>query len=216
MNSAYQSQVQEIFAILDQSIPDPQIELEYCGNPYHLVISVLLSAQSTDKQVNKATIDLYKIVHTPEDMLALGHDKLIEHVNSIGLYNTKASNIMKLSARLIAFYNSVIPQTRDELMTLAGIGRKSADVILNALFGQPTVAVDTHVFRVCNRLGICDMNNHDKMATYLEAELPQHLDQAMMIKANQLLVLHGRYTCKAVNPKCTTCPLRHVCKFVAL
>jgi endonuclease III len=203
--------IKQIFSILDEYIPDAYIELDHKEDAYMLLVGVVLSAQSTDKQVNKATEFLFRVADTPEKMVALGVDKLSEMVNSIGLYRTKAKNIIKLSQILIEKYNSHVPNNREDLMSLPGVGRKSADVMLNVVYGKPTIAVDTHVFRVSTRLGLSDMKTRDKMSEDLEKMLPQHLDPEMVHKAHHLMVLHGRYTCKAIKPRCGECPLYDLC-----
>ncbi|MCP5322939.1 MAG: endonuclease III [Candidatus Paracaedibacteraceae bacterium] len=202
------SRIYEIFQRLSDHIPIPETELKYT-NPYTLLIAVVLSAQSTDKGVNKATDHLFKIVSTPQDMVYLGLDKLKEHIKTIGLFNTKAKNIMALSQKLIDEYNSIVPSTREELMRLPGVGRKTANVVLNVVFNQPTIPVDTHVARVSNRLDLTTAIHPDK----IEAELEQIIPSIFLKSAHHLLILHGRYTCIARKPKCSNCILNDLCKY---
>ena len=204
--------IKTIFDILHHEIPQAAIELEY-EDPYCLLVSVVLSAQSTDVQVNRATRELFPVANSPEKMLALGYDGLCSYVNSVGLYKTKSKNIIRLSQILIEKHGGNVPETKEELMALPGVGLKSANVILNVLHHLPTMAVDTHVFRVATRLDISHTKTRDSMSIELEKILPKHLDSQMLVLAHHLLVLHGRYTCKAVNPKCSQCPLAHICKF---
>ena len=202
-----------IFNILDKAIPIPSTELEYDEDPYLLLVSVRLSAQSTDTQVNKVTKHLFPVANTPQQIIDLGYEKLTSIINSIGLYKNKAKDIINFSHKLIEEHNGKVPSSREALMSLPGVGRKSADVILNVLFNKPTVPVDTHVFRVCHRLSISNIRNRDKMAAYLEQELPNHLTHDLMLKAHHLMVLHGRYTCTAKKPKCDICPLKNYCTY---
>ncbi len=205
--------INEIFGILDKNIVVAETELEYI-NPYTLLVAVVLSAQSTDVQVNKVTDVLFDIIDTPEKMIEFGIEKLIKLISSIGLYKTKGKNIIALSQILIEKFHSIVPNTRDALMSLPGVGRKSADVMLNIVYNQPTIAVDTHVFRVCRRLDLAKSNIRDKMAEELENDLPKHLSNELLHKAHHLLVLHGRYTCQAKKPKCAHCPLAYLCNSV--
>lgn len=203
--------VSKIFNLLSEEIKIPQTELEFEDNPYTLMVAVILSARSTDKQVNRATEKLFRVVSTPEQMLQLGLDGLYSYINSVGLYKSKGQRIIDCSKILIEKHNSKLPTTREELMSLPGIGRKSADVLLNILFDKPTVAVDTHVFRVANRLELSESTTRDKMAEELERDLPKALDGAQMQVAHHLLVLHGRYICKARKPECARCVLYDLC-----
>ena len=194
--------IDQFFTILSQKNPHPTTELEY-KNPYTLLVAVVLSAQSTDVGVNKATAKLFETVQTPEAMLELGEEALKSHIKTIGLYNTKAKNIMKLSQQLIDTYNSEVPQNREALESLAGVGRKTANVVLNTVFGQETIAVDTHVFRVANRTGITKA----KTVEETEAQLMKRIAGKWLQHAHHWLILHGRYICKAPKPKCAICPV---------
>lgn len=204
--------IKRIFDILHHEIPNAAIELEY-EDPYCLLVSVVLSAQSTDLQVNRATKGLFPVANSPAKMVELGYEGLCNYVNSVGLYKTKAKNIIKLSQILIDKHGGRVPETKEKLMALPGVGLKSANVILNVLHHLPTMPVDTHVFRVATRLDISHAKTRDSMSIQLEKVLPKHLDSQMLVLAHHLLVLHGRYTCKAINPKCTQCPLKNLCKF---
>lgn len=204
--------VAQIFDLLSEEIDIPETELEFDGNAYTLLIAVILSAQSTDKQVNKVTGALFEVASTPEQMVKLGLEGLYSHIKTVGLYKSKGVRIIECSKLLIERHNSQVPETREELMDLPGIGRKSADVILNIIHQKPTVAVDTHVFRVATRLGLSDLKSRDKMAEELERELPKVLSPQRMQVAHHLMVLHGRYICKARKPSCEKCFLYDVCK----
>jgi endonuclease-3 len=204
--------VSQIFDLLSKEINVPETELEFDENPYTLLVAVILSARSTDRQVNKATEPLFKIVDTPKKMLELGLEGLYSYINTVGLYKSKGTRIIGCSKILVEKYDSKLPETREELMELPGIGRKSADVILNVIHQKPTVAVDTHVFRVATRLELSDAKTRDKMAEELERELPKVLSDEQMQVAHHLLVLHGRYVCKARKPSCEKCLLYDVCK----
>lgn len=202
------SRIYEIFQRLSDHIPIPETELKYT-NPYTLLIAVVLSAQSTDKGVNKATEHLFKVVSTPQDMIQLGLNKLKEHIKTIGLFNTKAKNVMALSKKLIDEHNSIVPSTREELMRLPGVGRKTANVVLNVIFDQPTIPVDTHVARVSARLGLTTAIHPDK----IEADLEQIIPPIFLKSAHHLLILHGRYTCLSRKPKCSNCILNDLCNY---
>ncbi len=204
------NQIDEIFTLLSLHRPHPAIELEYI-NPYTLTIAVILSAQSTDKGVNKITPALFALANSPTKMLELGVDGLKQHIKSLGLYNNKAANIMAMSRALLERFNGNVPSTLDDLISLPGIGRKSANVILNCIFHQPTIAVDTHVFRVANRIGICDAKNVLETEKQLMARVPMQWLQ----RAHHWLVLHGRYICKARRPECQTCILNKICEYYA-
>ena len=199
-----------IFYILNEAIPDAKIELEY-DDPYSLLVSVVLSARSTDVQVNKATKELFLFANTPEKMLELGYDTLCSYINTVGLYKTKAKNIIRLSEILVNQYNGTVPRTKLELMSLPGVGLKSANVLLNVLYKKPTVAVDTHVFRVARRLDFSKASTPEKMSVELEQKF-QQLEPDLALISHHLLVLHGRYTCKARKPKCSQCPIRDYCR----
>jgi len=199
---------QIIFDRLAEAIPNPETELQYSSS-FELLIAVVLSAQATDKGVNKATAKLFPVANTPEKILALGESGLKEYIKTIGLFNTKGANIIKLCQRLLDKHNGEVPQSREELEALAGVGRKTANVILNTAFGQPTIAVDTHIFRVSNRTGIAKGKNVVLVETNLEKWVPkQH-----KLDAHHLLILHGRYTCIARKPRCQSCVIEDLCEF---
>lgn len=201
-------EVAEFITCLDRVIPEPQTELAF-SNPYTLLVATLLSAQATDVQVNKATKKLFEIVSTPYQMLELGIETLITHIRTIGLFNSKAVNVMKGAQILVDRYGGVVPEDRDILETLPGVGRKTANVVMNVAFGHPTVAVDTHIFRVGNRTGLAP--GKDPLA--VELNLLKRLPKDSLMKAHHLLILHGRYHCKARKPLCSTCPVQQVCRF---
>ncbi|MBM3570525.1 MAG: endonuclease III [Alphaproteobacteria bacterium] len=202
------AQIERMFAALAAARPEPQGELEHI-NAYTLLVAVVLSAQATDAGVNKATRALFAQVRNPAEMLALGLDGLKAHVKSIGLYNTKAANIIKLSEKLLAEHGGAVPDRREVLETLPGVGRKTANVVLNMAFGQPTIAVDTHVFRVANRTGMAP----GKTPRAVEDRLEQVVPQPYRRHAHHWLILHGRYVCKARKPDCPACPIRADCAF---
>lgn len=196
----------EIIDILVKNIPHIDTELQY-HNPYTLLISVLLSAQSTDVAVNKITPVLFANGDTPEHIVDLGEDKIREIIRTIGFYNVKAKNIFNLSKILVEKFNSQVPSTREDLESLPGIGRKSANVILNCIYGESTIAVDTHIFRVSNRMQIANGKTPQEVETGLIKVTPsQYLKEI-----HSILVLHGRYTCKARKPLCNLCPVSHLC-----
>jgi len=197
-----------IFTILQQNNPNPTTELVY-NSVFELLISVILSAQATDISVNKATKPLFAIANTPKDILKLGITKLKYHIKTIGLYNTKAANIIKTCELLAAKHNSVVPQTRAELESLPGVGRKTANVILNTAFGEPTIAVDTHIFRLANRIGIAP----GKTPLAVELKLLKVIPKEFLQDAHHWLILHGRYTCTAKQPKCKTCCISELCEY---
>lgn len=199
---------EQFFARLEALNPEPKGELNYT-NAYTLLVAVVLSAQATDTGVNKATAALFKKVSTPEQMIALGLPTLKDHIKTIGLYNAKAENVMALSRILIEQHASQVPQTMEELVKLPGVGRKTANVVLNIFFGEPTIAVDTHVFRVSNRTGLAPGKTVDEVERKLLKAVPAHY----LRHAHHWLILHGRYTCKARNPLCTTCIVRDLCAF---
>lgn len=200
--------IQRFFEILQAANPAPQGELAYV-NPYTLLVAVVLSAQATDKGVNKATENLFKLVDTPQKMIALGEAGLKEHIKTIGLYNTKAKNIIALSDILLRDHNGQVPDTREDLVKLPGVGRKTANVVLNIAFGQDTMAVDTHIFRVSNRTGLAPGKNVEQVEAALEKVVPQPFRR----HAHHWLILHGRYICKARTPLCGQCPVYDVCAF---
>jgi endonuclease-3 len=197
-----------IFSRLAAAIPDPTTELIY-NTPFELLIAVVLSAQATDKSVNKATALLFPVANTPEKILALGESGLKEYIKTIGLYNSKAANIIKLCDSLLAKHNGDVPENRDDLEALAGVGRKTANVILNTAFGNPTIAVDTHIFRVANRTGLA----HGKNVLEVEKKLDKTVPQQYKQDAHHLLILHGRYTCIARKPRCGSCVIEDLCEF---
>jgi len=197
-----------IFERLAAAMPAPKGELEHV-NPYTLLVAVVLSAQATDKGVNKATGPLFKIVKTPEQMVKLGEAKLIDHIKTIGLFRSKAKNVIALSHALIANHASEVPRDREALEALPGVGRKTANVVLNMAFGEPTIAVDTHVFRVAQRMGLAK----GKTPRAIEDQLMKVVPARFMQHAHHWLILHGRYTCVARKPKCPVCPVLDLCPF---
>lgn len=200
--------ITDLFRRLQQNNPNPQTELAYT-NTYTLLVAVALSAQSTDIGVNKATQELFKIVKTPQDMLNLGEDGLKYHIKTIGLYNTKAKNVMAAAEILVREYNGIVPQSREALEKLPGVGRKTANVVLNTAFGQPTIAVDTHIFRVSNRTGLAK----GKTPLTIEKKLEKVIPKEFLLNAHHWLILHGRYICKAQNPACVECPINDLCSY---
>jgi endonuclease-3 len=202
--------VAAFFDRLAEAIPIPKGELEYI-NPYTLLVAVVLSAQATDVSVNKATRPLFEKVRTPEEMLALGEAELKGYIKTIGLYNSKAKNIAALSRMLIERHDSRVPASREVLETLPGVGRKTANVVLNIAFGEPTIAVDTHIFRVSNRTGLAPGKTPLEVETRLEKAVP---DERKM-HAHHWLILHGRYVCKARKPDCPACVVRELCAYKA-
>lgn len=199
-------EVEEIFKRLRNVNPEPKGELEHT-NPFTLLVAVVLSAQATDAGVNKATRKLFAIADTPQKMLSLGEDRVRDLVKTIGLYRTKAKNVILLSQRLVDDFGGVVPADRDVLQSLPGVGRKTANVVLNMAFGEPTIAVDTHVFRVSHRLWLSKGNSPDAV----EADLLKIVPQEFLLHAHHWLILHGRYTCKAVKPVCENCVLADLC-----
>ncbi len=200
--------IDEFFARLQKQNPEPKGELNYT-NPYTLLVAVVLSAQATDTGVNRATEKLFKIVKTPEDMVKLGLDKLIEHVKTIGLYNAKARNVIALSEILIKEHGSKVPEDRDALVKLPGVGRKTANVVLNIAFGHPTIAVDTHLFRLGNRTGLAP----GKTPEAVEQKLLKVVPKKYLQHAHHWLILHGRYVCKARKPDCVNCIVNDLCEY---
>jgi endonuclease-3 len=202
------AEAEELFARLKKIDPEPKTELQYV-NPYTLLVAVVLSAQATDKGVNKATAPLFKSVTTPEKMVALGEEKLAEAIKTIGLYRGKAKNVIALSKILIEQHGSKVPKDREALEALPGVGRKTANVVLNVAFGEPTIAVDTHIFRVSNRTNLAPGRNVVEVELKLEKVVPDHYKS----HAHHWLILHGRYTCVARKPLCPTCVVRDLCRF---
>ncbi len=197
-----------IFSKLREQNPNPTTELNY-SSPFELLIAVILSAQATDKGVNKATDKLFAIANTPEAIAALGLEKLKTYVKTIGLYNTKANNIIKTCKLLIDMHESKVPQKREDLEALPGVGRKTANVVLNTAFGQPTMAVDTHIFRVANRTGIAP----GKTVLEVEKRLVKFIPEEFLLDAHHWLILHGRYTCMARKPRCGACIIEDLCEY---
>lgn len=200
--------VQPFFEKLAATIKEPVTELRFDSN-FELLIAVILSAQATDVSVNKATSELYKVANTPEAIYALGEEGLKPYIKSIGLYNSKAKNVIKASRDLIDKFDSNVPNNRKDLESLAGVGRKTANVVLNTAFGQPTMAVDTHIFRVGNRTGLATGKN----VRIVEDKLVERIPEAFMLDAHHYLILHGRYTCQARMPKCGACPVYEECMY---
>ena len=200
--------IQEFYRRLQALDPEPKGELNYV-NPYTLLVAVVLSAQATDVGVNKATGPLFKVVKTPEKMVALGERKLKNYIRTIGLFNSKAKNIIALSKMLIENHDSRVPDDREALERLPGVGRKTANVVLNIAFGQHTIAVDTHLFRIGNRTGIAP----GKTPLEVETKLLKRTPQKFLRHAHHWLILHGRYLCKARKPDCWRCPVEDLCKF---
>ncbi|WP_247876567.1 endonuclease III [Azospirillum brasilense] len=200
--------VQEFFRRLSAANPEPKSELEYI-NPYTLLVAVVLSAQATDVGVNKATGPLFQIVTTPQQMVELGEERLRGYIKTIGLFNTKAKNVIRLSEILVAQYGGEVPRDREALETLPGVGRKTANVVLNVAFGEETIAVDTHIFRVGNRTGLAPGKTPDAV----EAKLLKVVPKAYRRHAHHWLILHGRYVCKARKPDCLVCPVSDLCGF---
>ena len=200
--------INQIFEIWQKNNPQPKTELEFTNN-FTLLVAVVLSAQSTDVGVNKATKNLFKIANTPQKMLDLGEEKLKKYISTIGLYNNKAKNIIILSEQLIKLHNSEVPNDFESLRNLAGVGQKTANVVLNCAFGKPTIAVDTHVFRVANRIGLVDEPNPEKTEESLLKKIPKKF----LYYAHHWMILHGRYTCIARKPNCKNCQIEKFCKF---
>jgi endonuclease-3 len=201
-------QAEELYARLAEVMPEPKTELEY-HNPYTLVVAVALSAQATDVGVNKATRRLFAAADTPEAMVRLGEDQVREHIKTIGLFRNKAKNVIALSRMILEDFGGEVPQTRDELVRLPGVGRKTANVVLNEAFGQPTIAVDTHIFRVGNRTRLAPGKTPDAVEERLERITPERFLKG----AHHWLILHGRYLCKARTPECWRCCIADICKF---
>lgn len=203
-------EIREFFTILREQNPNPQTELNYSSN-FELLVAVLLSAQSTDVGVNKATGPLFAAANTPEAMYALGEEKIKEYIKTLGLYNSKAANLYKTCGILVEKHGGVVPQTRKELEALPGVGRKTANVVLNTAFGQPTMAVDTHIFRVGNRTGLAPGKN----VREVEDKLLKRIPKEFILDAHHWLILHGRYTCIARKPRCGSCVVYNQCQFLA-
>jgi endonuclease III len=198
----------EFYRRLSDSRPIPRTELEFI-NPFTLLVAVVLSAQATDVGVNKATPALFALADTPDKMLALGEERVTEFIRTIGLFRTKARNIIKLSQLLVAEHGGIVPRDREALETLPGVGRKTANVVLNVAFGEPTIAVDTHIFRVGNRTGLASGKNPLEVEQKLEAVVPANYKS----HAHHWLILHGRYTCLARKPLCEKCIIADLCQW---
>jgi endonuclease-3 len=201
-------QVFEFFRRLAEANPSPTTELDYI-NPYTLLVAVVLSAQATDASVNVATRPLFERIRTPQQMTEFGEERLREAIKTIGLFNTKAKNVVALSHALIRDHGGEVPRTREELERLPGVGRKTANVVLNTAFGEETFAVDTHVFRVCNRTGLAPGKTPEEVERKLDKIVPQPFRR----DAHHWLILHGRYTCKARLPECWRCPVIDLCRY---
>lgn len=202
------SNCQLIFKTFKDANPKPTTELKY-NSVFELLIAVILSAQATDVSVNKCTERLFEIANTPQTILDLGEEKLKFYIKSIGLYNTKASNIIQTCQILTTKYKGQVPSKREELENLPGVGRKTANVILNTAFGEPTIAVDTHIFRVAHRIGL----SHGKTPLAVEHDLMKCIDKQYLHDAHHWLVLHGRYVCLARKPKCSECSIKDLCNY---
>jgi endonuclease-3 len=198
----------EIFARFRAANPHPTTELEY-GTPFELLVAVILSAQATDKGVNLATRKLFPVARTPQAILALGEARLIDHVKTIGLYRSKAKHIIETCRALVERHGGEVPADREALEALPGVGRKTANVVLNTAFGQPTMAVDTHIFRVCNRTGIAP----GRTPLEVEQRLLKFVPDEFRLDAHHWLILHGRYVCKARKPLCPKCAIRDLCEY---
>ena len=198
----------QFFSRLEKTNPNPETELQY-ANAFTLLVAVVLSAQATDAGVNKATKTLFKVTDNPQKMLDLGLDRLKEYVKTIGLFNNKAKNIIALSQLLVDKHHSKVPNNREELEALPGVGRKTANVVLNVYFEQPTIAVDTHIFRVSNRTGLATGNT----PLAVELKLEKCIPKKYIHNAHHWLVLHGRYICKARKPLCPECPVNDLCAY---
>ncbi|MGK9053977.1 endonuclease III [Neorhizobium petrolearium] len=201
------AELEEIFRRFSVQRPEPKGELEHV-NPFTLVVAVALSAQATDAGVNKATRALFKVADTPEKMLALGEEGVIQYIKTIGLYRNKAKNVIALCRMLIDEFGSEVPKTREELMRLPGVGRKTANVVMSMAFGIPTLAVDTHIFRIANRLLLAPGKTPDEVEQHMLKVIPDHY----LYHAHHWLILHGRYTCKARRPECERCVIADLCR----
>ncbi|APT75923.1 endonuclease III [Marinitoga sp. 1137] len=202
------SEIKKILKILSETYPESKTALKYSNN-FELLIAVMLSAQTTDNQVNKVTPELFKRFKTPYDFAKFNPEELEEYIKGVGLYKTKSKNIIKTCQILVEKYNGEIPQTREELMELPGVGRKTANVILSVAFGKDAIAVDTHVFRVANRIGLANAKDVKKTEEDLMKEIPKNL----WGQAHHWLIYHGRNICKARNPKCDICPIKELCDY---
>ena len=201
------AEITEIFERFRQQRPEPRGELEHV-NPFTLLVAVVLSAQSTDVGVNKATRGLFAVADTPQKMLELGEDKVRDYIKTIGLFRNKAKNVILLSQKLMDEFGGEVPKDRDLLTTLPGVGRKTANVVVSMAFGQPTIAVDTHIFRIANRLGLAPGKTPDEVEAFLERIIPAEY----LYHAHHWLILHGRYVCVARKPRCESCIIADICK----
>jgi len=206
MNLLTPAEIEECLSRWKNQNPDPKPELSFT-NAFTLLVAVVLSAQATDKSVNLATKDLFKIADSPQKMLKLGQEKLITYIKPVGLYQNKSKNIIALCKKLISDFDSKVPGTREELMTLPGVGRKTANVVLNVYFGEPTMPVDTHLLRVCPKTGLAE----GKTPEEVEESLLKRIPQKYLKNAHHWILLHGRYVCTAKNPKCTECIIKDLC-----
>jgi endonuclease-3 len=204
------AEIREFFSRLRELNPTPTTELEY-SSPFELLVAVVLSAQATDVGVNKATRRLFPVANTPAAILALGEDGLKRYISTIGLYNAKAANVIALCRQLLEQHGGEVPRTREALEALPGVGRKTANVVLNTAFGEPTMAVDTHIFRVANRTGLAP----GKTVRVVEDKLVKVIPGEFLHDAHHWLILHGRYTCKARVPACPRCPVQDLCRYSA-
>lgn len=202
-----ESEIITVFERFKAQNPEPKPELKYYS-PYTLLVAVVLSAQTSDKSVNKVTEPLFKVADTPEKMVALGKEKIATYIKSIGLSNAKSKNVFELSKKLISDFNSEVPDSREELMTLPGVGRKTANVVLNVIFGKPSMPVDTHLLRICPKIGLAEGNTPEKV----EKSLLERIPSEYLLHAHHWLILHGRYVCTAKNPKCEECIINDICK----
>lgn len=200
--------IRALFERFAAANPQPRSELEY-ASPYQLLVAVILSAQATDKSVNAATHKLFRDAPTPQAIIALGEQGVAEYIRTIGLFNTKAKNVVAMSRMLLEQYHGQVPHDRAALEALPGVGRKTANVVLNIVFGEPTLAVDTHIFRVANRIGLAPGKN----VRAVEDALLKRIPVQYRLHAHHWLILHGRYVCKARNPDCPGCPIRDLCEF---
>jgi endonuclease-3 len=205
-----EAEIREFFTRLRELNPTPRTELEY-STPFELLVAVVLSAQATDVGVNKATRRLFPVANSPAAILALGEEGLKRYISTIGLYNAKAANVIALCRQLIEQHHGEVPRTREELEALPGVGRKTANVVLNTAFGEPTMAVDTHIFRVANRTGLAP----GKTVRVVEDKLVRVVPAEFLHNAHHWLILHGRYTCKARVPACPRCPVQDICRYPA-
>lgn len=201
------SEIAEIFSRFRQQRPEPRGELEHV-NPFTLLVAVVLSAQATDAGVNKATRALFARADTPQEMLELGEDAVRDHIRTIGLFRNKAKNVILLSQKLVEEFGGEVPADRDLLTSLPGVGRKTANVVVSMAFGQPTIAVDTHIFRIANRLGLAPGKTPDEVEAFLERIIPAEY----LYHAHHWLILHGRYVCVARKPRCEACIIADICK----